>query len=59
MEIVHVDVCSSWCEVERGVFYISSNDVWYIYLIRNKYKMIEIFQFMKWKLLQQKTFEVL
>jgi hypothetical protein len=24
MEIIHVDVCSSWCEVECGVFSISS-----------------------------------
>jgi hypothetical protein len=24
MEIIHVDVCSSWCEIDCGVFSISS-----------------------------------
>jgi hypothetical protein len=54
MEIIHVDVCSPLCEVDRGVFSISSMtqiDVWYIYFMRQKYEIIEIFQFMKWKLL--------
>jgi hypothetical protein len=54
MKIIHVDVSSSWCEVERGVFSISSMtwiDVWYIYLMRKKYEMIEIVQLMNWKLL--------
>jgi hypothetical protein len=54
MEIVHVDVCSSWCEVEHDVFFVSSVtriDVWYIYLMKKKYEMIEIVQFMKWKFL--------
>jgi hypothetical protein len=54
MEIVHVDVCSPLYEVDCGVFSISSMtriDVWYIYLMRYKYEMIEIVQFMKWKLL--------
>jgi hypothetical protein len=34
----------------RCIFYFI-NDVWYIYLVRKKYEMIEIVQFMKWKLL--------
>jgi hypothetical protein len=49
MEIIHVDVCSPWCEVECGVFSISSMtqiDVWYIYLKRKKYETIEIVQLM-------------
>jgi hypothetical protein len=54
MEIVHVDVCSSLCEVDHGVFSISSMtqiDVWYIYLMRKKYETIENDQMIKWKLL--------
>jgi hypothetical protein len=45
LEIVHVDVCSPWCLLERDIFFISSMtriDIWYIYLMRKKYEMIEI-----------------
>jgi hypothetical protein len=53
IEMIHVDVYSPLCEVNRGVFSISSMtriDVWYIYLMRKNYEMIEIVQFMKSKL---------